>query len=262
MQTLPDVAATASGDVASQCQWVRVRPKCAVVDSCPADGVSWCRDLSRRGLPSTGVQSLGGWGRPSLRLSVPVEPVVVMLSSVEQVPFSSSRASSAQVRVRVDLHEHERRDAGGLGAVTNQRLLDALMSLPMGLGVSVDAVDEDSRQVVRRAPAGVVDEVDGEFVRLARRPVVIESVLATARSWRAAQASISCFAAHCERTVRLPLVEVDPLLRVEAEHLGVGIESIDGELLVEPRPFVARRFTSYGWWFTEVLYEQWMATRR
>jgi len=195
-------------------------------------------------------------------LSVPVEPVVVMLSSVEQVPFSSSRASSAQVRVRVDLHEHERRDAGGLGAVTNQRLLDALMSLPMGLGVSVDAVDEDSRQVVRRAPAGVVDEVDGEFVRLARRPVVIESVLATARSWRAAQASISCFAAHCERTVRLPLVEVDPLLRVEAEHLGVGIESIDGELLVEPRPFVARRFTSYGWWFTEVLYEQWMATRR
>lgn len=182
-----------------------------------------------------------------------------MLSSVEQVPFMPNRATHAQVRVRVDLHEHERRCDVGLGAVTNQRLLDVLMSLPIGLGVSVDAVDEGSRRVVRRAPAGLVDEVGADFVRLLRRPVMIESVLATAGTWRAAQAAISCFAAHCERTVRLPLSEVEPLVGAEAEHLGVGIESIDGDLLVAPRPFVTRRFTSYGWWFTEKVYEEWLA---
>jgi len=193
---------------------------------------------------------------------VPTKPVVVMLSSVEQVPFMSSRATCAQVQMRVDLHEHERRQATGLGAVTSERLLDVLMSLPMGMAVPVDSVDESSRRVLGRAPAAVVDEVDGEFVRLVRRPIAVESVLMTGGTWRAAQAAISCFAAHCQRTVRLPVVDVDPLLRAEAEHLGVGIASIHGDLLVAPRPFVARRFTSYGWWFTERLYEQWLVSRR
>lgn len=185
-----------------------------------------------------------------------------MLSSVEQVPFTSSTATCAQVQLRIDLHEHERRSVAGLTAVTSERLLDVLMSLPVGMAVPIDAVDQSSRRVLRRAPAGIVDEGDGEFIRLARRPVVIESVLTTAESWRAAQASISCFAAHCQRTVVLPVEDVDPLLRVEAEHLGVGIASTHGDLLVAPRPFVARRFTSYGWWFTEKLYEQWLVSRR
>lgn len=202
-----------------------------------------------------------------LRATVATVPVranlgILMLSSVEQVPFMPSRATCAQVQLRIDLHEHERRAAAGLGAVTNERLLDVLLSLPTGFAVPVHAVDEDSRRVLGRAPVGVVDEVDGEFVRLVRRPVTIESVLTTAPTWRAAQASISCFAAHCQRTVRLPVEDVDPLLRAEAEHLGVGIESMHGDLLVAPRTFVARRFTSYGWWFTEKVYEQWLAPRR
>ena len=182
-----------------------------------------------------------------------------MNSSVEQIPFKPTRATCAQVRVRVDLHEHERRRDVGIGAVTNQRLLDVLMSLPIGLGVPVDAIDEGSRRVVRRAPDGTVAEVGTEFVRLLRRPIMIESVLATAGTWRAAQPAISYFAPHCERTVRLTLSEVEPPVSAEAEHLGVGIESMDGDLLVAPRPFVTRRFTSYGWWFTETVYEEWLA---
>ena len=39
----------------------------------------------------------------------------------------------------------------------------------------------------------------------------------------------------------------------EAEH------GVRGDVLVGPRPFVTRRVTSYGWWFSEMMYEEWLA---
>lgn len=187
-----------------------------------------------------------------------VNHAVAMISTVAQMPISMKRAV-ADLRVRIDPYEHHRRSRIGLGAATNQRLLDVLMSLPLGMGVPVDALDAASRRVVRRAEIGLVNEDRGEFVRLVRRPVVLDSLLVTACSWQPAREAASGFAAYCERTVRLPSCQIDPLVTVEAEHLGVGVESTDGDIVVLPRPHVEMRFTSYGWWFSESIYEQWLS---
>lgn len=185
-----------------------------------------------------------------------------MLSSAQQLFHLRSSASLVEVLVQVDLDEHARRRLHALGAVTSERLLDVLMSLPVGFGVPTDALADDDRRVVRRAAAGVVDEIGGEFFRQLARPLVIASVRATAPTWRSAQPVISRFAAHCERTVLLPIDELDAFVGAEAEHLGVGVETAIGEVLVTPRPFVQRRFTTFGWSFTESLYGQLLSSWR
>jgi hypothetical protein len=181
-----------------------------------------------------------------------------MLSSAEHVVRLYDRSARVEVRVRLDRSEHDRRRLVGLGAVTSERMLDVLMSLPVGVGVRADALNEADQQVVRRAAAGIVDKTDGSFVRQLVRPLVIESVRTAASSWSSAQPVVSRFAAHCERTVLLPAARLDPLIGFEAEHLGVGIETDTGEMFLAPRPFVQRRFTTVGWAFSESVYGQWL----
>jgi hypothetical protein len=183
-------------------------------------------------------------------------PANIVMPAAGSLVRVERRRWRADVVVRLDRDEHGRRSDLGLREVGNRALLNVLMGLPEGHGVDVDALDVSDQQLVWSAPAGVVDVVDGRFVRRLRRPMAVEIAYIAAKSWRTAQPAVREFAAHCARFVALPDSKLDPIVRLEAEHLGVGLASSSGEIILAPRTFVQRRFTAVGWQFQENLYGQ------
>ncbi len=82
-------------------------------------------------------------------------------------PVLTSAVSLFGVRAGVayclDHHEVSRRDALGLGAITDRCVLDGLIGLPVGIPVSVAALPERHGRLFRRVPAGLI-EFDGDQV--------------------------------------------------------------------------------------------------
>jgi hypothetical protein len=172
-----------------------------------------------------------------------------------------ARIWSGSVLLQVDHAEHARRQAAGLGALTNLGTLDLLMTLPEGMAVPVATLSDSQRRALRRLPAGTVTTADQQVTRLAVRPV--RAVLATVRG-RCSRTSLeraSKFAPFCSRRV-LTRVRPDLETLIEYDFYGVGVtyQHADGaeESLSSPRPWVPQRHTPAGWWFAERAYDMWL----
>jgi hypothetical protein len=189
--------------------------------------------------------------------------------TTQHVPDSLERCASAVVRVLdttvgvaylPDLTEISRRQAVGLGAITQMDLLDALMGLPAGLPVAVDDLSVRERRLLRGAPEGVVDIVGGRCTRRAVAPVSAQFVVVASRTWKEGLRSAGQFAPFCSRAMLLRSIPDDlENARMQASFFGIGICVFTGrglQMLVDPQSYVRQRHSCGRWWFSEELYGQ------
>lgn len=156
----------------------------------------------------------------------------------------------------LDEIEVARRRAVGLGAIADRAVLDALMSLPIGMPVPVASLSDRDARLVRRAPRGAVEVRAGVVTRRAVSPVVPHLATVPAKAWRLGLVKAGRFAPFCSRSMRLerrPRDAEDAFM--QASFWGVGIVLPEGEM-VTPEPHVRHRHTAAYWWFSEQLYRQ------
>lgn len=168
------------------------------------------------------------------------------------------RGRTVRVEARADPSEISRRTDAGLGALTQPALLAALVSLPFGEPVPWSGLDRRLQQVLRSAPAGVVERTDSLVLRLATAPLMVQSITVEGRAARTGLEAASTFAPFCRRSVSLPPSSVDEWVLFEAAFYGIGVE-FDGspspQVVLVPAPFVMRRWTWASWQFHEEAWE-------
>lgn len=203
-----------------------------------------------------------------------------MPRSSEHTPVHVDGYHCDRLEFDLDLGEHERRQAAGLGAVPDLGLLDALMDLPSGHRLEYRSMQEKDRSTVRwldrRLPPGALEvERSDRYYAAATRLIspILRADIAIVEGHRYAQghfARASWFAPMCRRAVTYPAgalarAEADPLLLTEYDLYGVGLgERTDDAIrwIVEPGDYRAMRFTAAAWWFAERVYDQWLARRQ
>lgn len=196
--------------------------------------------------------------------------------SREAAPIHVDGYHCDRLEFDLDLGEHRRRQAVGLGAVPDLGLLDALMDLPAGYRLDYRSMAEKDRSTVRwlakRLPPGALEvERSGRNYTAATRLIspILRADIAIVEGRRYAQGHFkkaSWFAPMCRRAVTYPAgalarAEADPLLLTEYDLYGVGLgERADAEIrwIVEPGEYRAMRFTPAAWWFAERVYGQWL----
>lgn len=160
--------------------------------------------------------------------------------------------------------EITRRQARGLAAFTQMDLLDVLMGLPIGLPIAVEDLTDRERRLLRRSPAGVVDMVDGQYIRQVAAPLSPQFAVVSSRTWKDGLRSAGQFAPFCSRAMLLRSVPDDlEDARVQASFFGIGIcvfSSSGLRMLVDPQPYVRQRHSCGQWWFAEELYAQVIAS--
>lgn len=163
------------------------------------------------------------------------------------------------VAIRPDDEEVRRRRRHRLGAVTNRRALQVLLSMPRGVAVPVSFLQERDLRVLHSLPNSVaeISEID---VRVVLAPALrLLSVGVVAATWKQGLRFASPYAAYCERYVVLErgLRGADATLAIlEARYYGLGLaECRDGHLewLVSPASFPADRFSASSWLMAERL---------
>jgi hypothetical protein len=156
----------------------------------------------------------------------------------------------------LDLAEHGRREALGLGPVTSPELLAWLLALPSGdlAGLPGDPF----------LPEGLVQPAgDGRAAaRLLQPPLIVDDVVVAAapgRELRAVQEA-SLFAGFTARWVaardRVPVTAM-----LEAKLLGVGLVSPGAGVLLPAEPPVPRMLDEWAWLQAEKTYRRWLRER-
>lgn len=174
----------------------------------------------------------------------------------------------ADAVVRLDIAEHERRRAAGLGDVPSLDVLDALMCVPEGVDVPVADLGPVTLSHLRRAPAGCVMWVNGGWAlrRLAVMPLSVELVIVRSTSWRAAIRRAAAFSPFATRVVLLDRLPSSwPAGSFDAVACGVGVwANHDGAVVeyVAPEPFQLRWVKPARWRFAERAYGEWLRSSR
>lgn len=169
------------------------------------------------------------------------------------------RGHCVRVEARENVGEIARRAEVGLGALTGQVLLVALASLPIEEPVRWSTLDCRTQRVLRSAPVGAVRRAGSQVVRLAVPPLTVVSITVEARAARTGLEAASTFAPFCRRSVSFPPSFVDDVVRLEAAFYGIGVqvrEPSGPQVLIEPAPFVVRRWTWASWQFHEEAWGQ------
>jgi hypothetical protein len=166
--------------------------------------------------------------------------------------------------LQVDLDEHRRRQAHGLGAVTDLWTLDRLLCLPFALPVADTCLSAEDEKVVRIP--GVAAQTSEGFLRVIRPVAEVRFVVIRATQWRSGIRRAAAFEPFARRILLLPAYprEVDRLLW-EADLLGIGVRVGtvgDSEQLVAAEPWKARYAKSAGWRFMERAYDAWLKAVR
>lgn len=173
-----------------------------------------------------------------------------------------SAGSVADALVTHDATEQTRRREFALGAVTSLALLDALLNLPLGVPTHRDDLAPYAREMLWRAPAGVV-ELDGAWVsRLLVPPLTVVAAVVRTVTWRRAIQHAGRFAPFTQRLLVFDRVPA-PELTWEANVAGVGVWAVvDGETreVCRPEPFVRRYWKAAGWRFAEHAYAAWLTS--
>jgi hypothetical protein len=160
-----------------------------------------------------------------------------------------------------DSHEHDRRSAVGVGAVTSRPVLHGLWLLPAGIPVPVDAVPSVKRRRLRDAHHFAIEGESG-FERLYSPPGAVRAVCFTgAEPTRSIDRAVR-FTPIVERVVVThPGVQTSHDARTLADEFGIGlIEASESEInvVVPPRPAVIGVPAVYRWWIAELAYESWL----
>jgi hypothetical protein len=159
----------------------------------------------------------------------------------------------------VNLAEHRRREAAGMGAVIDPALLDRLLDLPVGVPV----IDPAGWAEIAGQEPGILErDVDGVSVtRRLESPLSIADVVvqtAAGRELRAVQ-DASLFAGFTRRWVaayRIP----DAVL-LEAKLCGVGILDAGYKVLLPAAKPVALTRDGWSWLLEEKVYRRWLGGR-
>jgi len=163
--------------------------------------------------------------------------------------------------VALNAAEHRRREAIGLGAVTDPALLDQLLNLPLGIPVDDPvAWAETAAQpdgVIRRRPDGrtVTRQLDS--------PLYIEAVVVAAApggDLRAVQ-DASLFASYCHRWVAAARPAVAEAAVLEAKLCGVGLLGRSGEVLLRAGAPVDPITDGWTWTMREKAYRRMLRLR-
>lgn len=166
----------------------------------------------------------------------------------------------------LDVGEHARRQEGGIGAVTSLAILDAVMTLPMGVPVRRRDITPTAWARMERTDEALV-LVDGHWVtRVGRPPLTVLGALVSGRRWRDALRRASAFGPFSQRIVVLRQLPASmDLLLWEAELAGVGVWLADDMITREvlaPEPFKLRYVKAATWRFAERAYRAATASAR
>lgn len=177
----------------------------------------------------------------------------------------------ADAVVTVDVAEHARRAAMGLGAVPDYSTLYALMCLPIDAAVPVADLGGVVRRLLSEAPPGCVEWLGGATrVRRCYVPAAtVGLVVVRGATWRPALRRAAAFEPFAARVVLLPR----PPRRVadiawEADVDGTGLwitrpgsgsrDAGEIEEIVAPEPYVSRHLKPAKWRFAEHAYAAWL----
>lgn len=177
-------------------------------------------------------------------------PVSVMLLGVRVTAYAS-----------INIAEHRRREAAGIGAVINPALLDRLMDLPIGISVT----DPVAWAEMATQPRGVAERHE-DGARITRRlesPLTITDVIvgaATGQELRAVQ-DASLFAGFTRRWIAATPSRIPDAAMLEAKLCGVGIvDQRRRQLLPAEKPEGLTR-DGWSWLLEEKTYRRWLIRR-
>jgi hypothetical protein len=163
----------------------------------------------------------------------------------------------------LDAAEHDRRQVAGVGALTDEFLLAALVSLPSD---DLARVDERFTRVLASPGASQVawiseDPEEGLWGRrLVNCPVEIIQLETELTTWRRGCELVQPWVGYGPRIVHAT-DELDPFELSEAAHYGIGVVHPDGHRLLDPGDYRPQRWGSARWRFAELVYEQFLALR-
>lgn len=160
----------------------------------------------------------------------------------------------------LDLAEHRRRQALGIGAVTATSLLHGLWLLPNGIPVPATAVPDHKHDRLSRLPA-LVTSIDNQLRRTYEPPGVVRALASRGRSARRAVERVARFSPIFYRYAVVNGDRLLPAIITYAFENGVGILQTDGEeaRLVSAAPEAVRGVPAvYRWWIAELAYEAWL----
>lgn len=167
----------------------------------------------------------------------------------------------------INLAEHRRREAAGMGAVLDPALLDRLLDQPAGVRV----IDPARWAEMAGQPPGILerDDEDLSVTRRLESPLAIADVVVRSgagRELRAVQ-DASLFAGFARRWVaaaRGGVAEAAQLETVllEAKACGVGILDAGHRVLLAAEKPVALTRDGWSWLLEEKVYRRWLGARR
>jgi hypothetical protein len=181
---------------------------------------------------------------------------VTSLQAVAGVMLLGVRVTAYAV---INVAEHRRREAAGMGAVLQPALLDRLLDQPTGVPV----IDPAGWAEMAGQPPGILerDEAGVSFTRRLESPLSIADVVvhaAAGRELRAVQ-DASLFAGFTRRWVAADRVPDAVLL--EAKLCGVGILDADHTVLLPTAKPVALTRDGWSWLLEEKVYRRWLGGR-
>lgn len=160
--------------------------------------------------------------------------------------------------VVINVAEHRRRVAAGMGAVTRPGLLDRLLDLPAGIPVTDPLVWAEMAD----QPPGIAERnEDGVSVtRRLESPLTIADVVvdaAAGRELRAVQ-DASLFAGFTRRWVAVTRARVPEAAMLEAKLCGVGILDLSRRVLLPAKKPVSLTVDGWSWLLAEKTYRHWL----
>jgi hypothetical protein len=163
--------------------------------------------------------------------------------------------------VVINLGEHRRREAGGMGAVVHPGLLDRLMDLPVAVPVADPVVWAETAD----QPPGILERgEDGVSVtRRLESPLAIVDVVVQASSGRELRAvqDASLFGGFTRRWVAAARSRVADAAVLEAKLCGVGIVDPSHRVLLAAAKPVALTRDGWSWLLEEKAYRRWLSGR-
>lgn len=165
--------------------------------------------------------------------------------------------------LRVDGAEHARRTGAGVGAVTDLRLLDRLMCLPLGADIAWGDLDAEDAALFQRTSPGIVTVSALGVRRLLVPAVTVDLVVVRQSRWRAGLRAAAAFEPFAQRVLHLPQAPgriADLLWEADLLGIGVWVGGDDApEQLLAPAPWRRRYVKAAGWRFAERAYAAWLS---
>ncbi len=168
--------------------------------------------------------------------------------------------------LQLNLHEHNRRVALGLGALSSTGLLHALWEIPRGLAWPMTTLSLLDQSTLEQGGLGWVEIQEGSVSRLYEPPGQIMSVSVVDRSLAQAVRKASVHPPTVTRYAiwkaapSKPTAKSTPALDLARLH-GIGVIAADGESLRElaqaARPVIGRPVV-FRWWQAELAYRNWL----